>query len=84
MDIKRAIEKALDTLSKREAKVISLRFFYGLTLEETRKKIKGVKSHRPVTRERVRQIESHALKKLRHPSRSRLLREIWDELQKLP
>ena len=66
---------ALDTLNERERKILLLRF--GLedgtarTLEEVGKIFK-------VTRERVRQIEAKALKKLRHPTRSRKLRAFLD------
>ena len=66
---------ALDTLNDRERKILLLRF--GLedgtarTLEEVGKIFK-------VTRERVRQIEAKALKKLRHPTRSRKLRAFLD------
>ena len=64
--------EVLDTLTEREQKVLKLRF--GLedgrprTLEEV-----GKQFH--VTRERIRQIEAKALRKLRHPSRSRKLRD---------
>jgi RNA polymerase primary sigma factor len=62
----------METLTTREAKVLRLRF--GLddgkarTLEEVGKKFN-------VTRERIRQIEAKALRKLRHPSRSKKLKE---------
>ena len=62
----------MDTLTPREAKVLKLRF--GLedgrprTLEEVGKEFM-------VTRERIRQIEAKALRKLRHPSRSKKLRD---------
>ena len=65
----------LKTLTDREKKVLQLRF--GLedgrarTLEEVGKEFK-------VTRERIRQIEAKALRKLRHPSRSRKLRDYLD------
>ncbi len=66
------IQKALSTLTERERTVIELRFGldggYGKTLEEV-----GEVFH--VTRERIRQIEAKALRKLRHPARSRYLRE---------
>ncbi len=66
------IEKVLDTLTPREADIIRLRYGIGSgyprTLEEVGK-IFGV------TRERVRQIEAKAIRKLRHPSRSKTLRE---------
>jgi len=67
--------EVLSTLSEREQKVLRLRF--GLddgrarTLEEV-----GKEFH--VTRERIRQIEAKALRKLRHPSRSRLLKDYLD------
>ncbi|MBQ9155917.1 MAG: RNA polymerase sigma factor RpoD [Eubacterium sp.] len=66
------LEEVMDTLSQREQKVLSLRF--GLedgkprTLEEV-----GREFH--VTRERIRQIEAKALRKLRHPTRSKKLRD---------
>ena len=66
------LESVLHTLSEREKKVIQLRF--GLvdghprTLEEVGKEF-------GVTRERIRQIESKTLSKLRHPSRSQKLRD---------
>ncbi len=65
----------LDSLTERERKVLQLRF--GLddgrsrTLEEV-----GKEFH--VTRERIRQIEAKALRKLRHPSRSRKLKDYLD------
>ena len=70
------LTKALDTLTPREEKVLRLR--YGLddgrarTLEEVGKKFN-------VTRERIRQIEAKALRKLRHPSRSKKLREFLND-----
>ena len=66
------IEGVLSTLSQREAEIIRLRFGiasgYPRTLEEVGKIFN-------VTRERVRQIEAKAIRKLRHPSRSKRLRE---------
>lgn len=70
--LKTQITEVLDTLSERERKVLELRF--------------GLKDHKPrtledvgkvfgVTRERIRQIEAKALRKLRHPSRSRKLKD---------
>ena len=70
--LKEQLEEIMKTLTPREAKVLRLRF--GLddgkarTLEEVGKKFN-------VTRERIRQIEAKALRKLRHPSRSKKLRE---------
>ncbi len=69
--LKEQMETVLDTLTEREAQVLRLRFGVGdgcpRTLEEV-----GAIFH--VTRERVRQIEAKALRKLRHPTRSRRLR----------
>jgi len=66
------IEKALSTLTDREARIIKLRFGINTgrpqTLEEVGRVFK-------VTRERVRQIEAKAIRKLRHPSRSDALRD---------
>ncbi len=72
---RKEIEKVLSTLKEREGRIIKLRFGleggYPRTLEEVGK-IFGV------TRERVRQIEAKALRKLKHPSRSKFLREYLD------
>ena len=70
--LKEQLEEVMNTLTPREAKVLKLRF--GLedgksrTLEEVGKEFN-------VTRERIRQIEAKALRKLRHPSRSKKLRD---------
>ena len=70
--LKEQLEEVLGTLTEREQKVLTLRF--GLedgrarTLEEVGKEVN-------VTRERIRQIEAKALRKLRHPSRSRKLKD---------
>src|SRR5205085_11890407 len=71
-----AVEEALEQLSDRERRVVRLRF--GLddgqlhTLEEVGKEF-------GVTRERIRQIDSKTLAKLRHPTRSQRLRDYLDE-----
>ncbi|MBQ8892807.1 MAG: RNA polymerase sigma factor RpoD [Clostridia bacterium] len=73
--LREQLVEVLSTLTPREAKVLELRF--GLrdgrqrTLEEVGKEFN-------VTRERIRQIESKALRKLRHPSRSRKLKDFLD------
>ena len=73
--LKEQLEEVLSTLTEREQKVLRLRF--GLddgrarTLEEVGKEFN-------VTRERIRQIEAKALRKLRHPSRSRKLKDYLD------
>ena len=70
--LKEQLDEVLDTLTEREQKVLRLRFGMNdgraRTLEEVGKEF-------DVTRERIRQIEAKALRKLRHPSRSRKLRD---------
>ena len=74
--LREQLEMVMATLSEREQKVLALRF--GLedgkphTLEEVGKEFQ-------VTRERIRQIEAKALRKLRHPTRSRKLRDFLEE-----
>ena len=75
MLLKEQLNEVLSTLTDREAKVLKLRF--GLedgrsrTLEEVGKEF-------DVTRERIRQIEAKALRKLRHPSRSKKVKDFLD------
>ncbi len=70
--LRESIEEVLDSLDEREAKVLSLRF--GL-LGETPKTLEEVGKIFNVTRERIRQIEAKALRKLRHPSRRKKLQD---------
>jgi RNA polymerase primary sigma factor len=69
------VREALYTLSKREEQVISLR--YGIS-DGQQRTLEEVGDVFKVTRERVRQIEAKALKKLRHPTRSEKLRDYQD------
>jgi RNA polymerase primary sigma factor len=69
--LKDQLTKVLSTLSRREEKVIRLRFGLG---DGTPRTLEEVGTIFKVTRERVRQIEAKALRKLRHPSRSRKLK----------
>ena len=69
---RREVEKILETLSEREAQIIRLRFGIGTGYPRTLEEVGRIFN---VTRERVRQIEAKAIRKLRHPSRSRPLRE---------
>ncbi|MGH9101739.1 MAG: RNA polymerase sigma factor RpoD, partial [Acidimicrobiales bacterium] len=71
-----AVKKALSELSEREQEIVRLRF--GLEDGQMRT-LEEVGRHFGVTRERVRQIEAKTLAKLRHPLRSRPLREYLDE-----
>ena len=76
MNLKEQAAHVLHTLSPREEKVVKMRF--GLedgsehTLEEVGRSF-------AVTRERIRQIEAKALRKLRHPSRARLVRAFYQD-----
>ncbi len=69
-DLRREMREILKLLSKREASILSLRFGLDCGTERT---LEEVGESFKVTRERVRQIESKALRKLRHPSRSHRL-----------
>jgi RNA polymerase primary sigma factor len=69
------LHSVLDTLSEREAGVVSMRF--GLT-DGQPKTLDEIGKVYGVTRERIRQIESKTMSKLRHPSRSQLLRDYLD------
>ena len=61
----------LETLSEREARVLRMRFGIG---EAGNRTLEEVGHDFEVTRERIRQIEAKALRKLRHPSRSKMLK----------
>ncbi|MEE3428737.1 MAG: RNA polymerase sigma factor RpoD [Ruminococcus sp.] len=73
--LKEQLEDVLATLTPREAKVLRLRF--GLEDGKSRT-LEEVGSEFKVTRERIRQIEAKALRKLRHPSRSKKLKDYLD------
>ncbi len=71
-----ATKDLLDTLTPREAKVLRMRFGIETTTDHT---LEEVGKQFDVTRERIRQIEAKALRKLRHPSRSERLRSFLDQ-----
>ena len=73
--LKEQVEEVLHTLSDRERRVVELRF--GLTDGRSRT-LEEVGREFGVTRERIRQIEAKALRKLRHPTRSRKLRDFLE------
>ena len=81
--LKEKLSDVLETLTERERKVLELRFGlvdgYSRTLEEVGRQFK-------VTRERIRQIEAKALRKMRHPTRIRQLQGFLEaaDLQKAP
>jgi len=75
INLKEQTEAVLKTLTPREEKVIKMRFGLDDGSEHT---LEEVGQSFAVTRERIRQIEAKALRKLRHPSRSRRLRAFLD------
>ena len=73
--LKEQVDEVLHTLTEREARVLVLRF----GLEDGRSRtLEEVGREFGVTRERIRQIEAKALRKLRHPTRSRKLRDFLE------
>ena len=73
--LKEQVERVLDTLNERERRVLQLRF----GLEDGRSRtLEEVGREFAVTRERIRQIEAKALRKLRHPSRSKKLKDFLE------
>src|SRR5262245_24648712 len=68
--VRRALQRALNSLTTREATVLRMRFGIGERKDHT---LEEVGAHFSVTRERIRQIEAEALRKLRHRSRAHLL-----------
>lgn len=78
-DVLRLLHEVLDTLTPREAKVLRLRWGLGLSHDRTLEEV-GVLLD--VTRERIRQIEAKAVRKLMHPSRIDILQPLVD--RKLP
>jgi RNA polymerase primary sigma factor len=76
LNLKEQTQAVLKTLTPREEKVLKLRFGVGDGSEHT---LEEVGQSFAVTRERIRQIESKALRKLRHPSRSKVLRNFMEQ-----
>lgn len=78
INLREQIEEALKSLTQREAKVLKMRFGLGdgneHTLEEVGQQFK-------VTRERIRQIEAKALRKLKHPTRSKKLQSFVEKIE---
>jgi RNA polymerase primary sigma factor len=69
------VQQVLSSLTPREAKVLRMRFGIDMNTDHT---LEEVGKQFDVTRERIRQIEAKALRKLRHPSRSEQLRSFLD------
>ncbi len=74
-NLKDTTTKILSTLTAREERVLRMRFGIGMNTDHT---LEEVGQQFSVTRERIRQIEAKALRKLKHPSRSRQLRSFLD------
>ena len=74
--LKESVSKMLSTLTPREAKVLRMRFGIEMNTDHT---LEEVGKQFDVTRERIRQIEAKALRKLRHPSRSEKLSSFLDD-----
>ncbi|BBI01061.1 RNA polymerase sigma factor [Buchnera aphidicola (Nipponaphis monzeni)] len=75
-NLRSATHQVLSSLTDREAKVLRMRFGIDMNTDHT---LEEVGKQFDVTRERIRQIEAKALRKLRHPSRSEILRSFLDE-----
>jgi RNA polymerase primary sigma factor len=75
--LREATKEVLDTLTPREAKVLRMRFGIEMNTDHT---LEEVGKQFDVTRERIRQIEAKALRKLRHPTRSERLKSFLDNL----
>jgi RNA polymerase primary sigma factor len=74
--LREAMRSVLETLTAREAKVLRMRFGIDMNTDHT---LEEVGKQFDVTRERIRQIEAKALRKLRHPSRSERMQSFLDE-----
>ena len=74
-NLRETTTQVLDSLTPREAQVLKMRFGIGMSTDHT---LEEVGQHFSVTRERIRQIEAKAIRKLKHPSRSRKLRSFLD------
>jgi RNA polymerase primary sigma factor len=74
--LKESTVSILESLTPREAKVLRMRFGIHMNQDHT---LEEVGKQFDVTRERIRQIEAKALRKLRHPSRSERLKSFIDE-----
>jgi RNA polymerase primary sigma factor len=74
-NLRETTTRALASLTPREERIIRMRFGIGMNKDHT---LEEVGQQFSVTRERIRQIEAKALRKLKHPSRSRILRSFLD------
>jgi RNA polymerase primary sigma factor len=74
-NLREATTRALASLSPREERIVRMRFGIGLSADQT---LAEVAQQFSVSRERIRQIEAKALRKLKHPYRSKILRSFID------
>jgi RNA polymerase primary sigma factor len=74
-ELRETTTRVLASLTAREERVVRMRFGIGMNKDHT---LEEVGQQFSVTRERIRQIEAKALRKLKHPSRSRILRSFLD------
>jgi RNA polymerase primary sigma factor len=74
-NLREATTRVLASLIPREERIVRMRFGIGMNTDHT---LEEVGQQFLVTRERIRQIEAKALRKLKHPSRSRILRAFLD------
>jgi RNA polymerase primary sigma factor len=74
-NLRETTTRVLASLTPREERVLRMRFGIGMNTDQT---LEEVGQQFSVTRERIRQIEAKALRKLKHPSRSRMLRSFLD------
>ena len=75
-DLRDAVSRVLESLTPREERILRMRFGIGTKTEHT---LEQVGQQFSVTRERIRQIEAKALRKLKHPSRARALRSFLEQ-----
>eukprot|EP01012_Entosiphon_sulcatum_P046363 TRINITY_DN6224_c0_g1_i2.p2 TRINITY_DN6224_c0_g1~~TRINITY_DN6224_c0_g1_i2.p2 ORF type:complete len:678 (-),score=196.80 TRINITY_DN6224_c0_g1_i2:77-2110(-) len=73
-NLKETVTRVLASLTPREERVLRMRFGIGMNTDHT---LEEVGQQFSVTRERIRQIEAKALRKLRHPTRSKWLKDYW-------
>ena len=75
-DLRDAVSRVLESMTSREERILRMRFGIGTKSDHTLEQVGQVFS---VTRERIRQIEAKALRKLKHPSRARALRSFLEK-----
>ena len=75
-DLRDAVSRVLGSMTPREERILRMRFGIGTKSDHTLEQVGQVFS---VTRERIRQIEAKALRKLKHPSRARALRSFLEK-----